>query len=489
VNTLRDLSGGAVEVNPDDLPTDAQGASGFTTDVTLSQVEVDQLLGVAMAAAPALSQKLTSRFSCDATGDQEEACALDFAKRAGQVMYRRPVDDQEAAALVDQYQTARTTLGATHDDALRIVTETMLMSPSFLYRWELGYADANIEGNLIRFNDFEVASRLSYFLWKSMPDDELFRAAGAGELRTADSVAAQATRMISDPKAGDAIDTFFAQWIGITTIAKAQKDTTKFPTFTPQLASDLGEETRQFVRHVLFEGDGTLTTLLNADFSYVNERVAKLYGLSGVTGEDFVRIALPPERAGLFTQGSFLASTGLPNGTSPPRRAKAIMANVACLPISPPPPNLMVTVPPPEDGKQTREIFEEHSTNPQCRACHNSLDPIGFAFEDFDAAGAFRTEEAGRPVNTSGTLAGIGSFKDAAALMHILAGSDGVGTCSTQSWFRFMLNRVETEEEQPSLDAAGKQFKTSGYEVKQLLVAITTTKSFLYRTRLQGEQL
>src|SRR5262249_39599653 len=146
-----------------------------------------------------------------------------------------------------------------------------------------------------------------------------------------------------------------------------------------------------------------------------------------------------------------LASTGLPNGTSPPRRAKAILDHVACLPVSPPPANLMVTVPPPEDGKQTREIFEQHSTDPQCRGCHAALDPIGFAFEAFDAAGAHRTQEAGRPIDTTGNLAGIGSFQDAAGLMRLLAGRDDVGACSTRSWFRFLLNRVETDEEQSSL--------------------------------------
>jgi hypothetical protein len=489
VNTLRDLSDGQVKVSQDDLPADAKGASGFTSDVTLSQVELDQLLGVAMSSAQVLSQRLQARYVCDTSGGKEEACARDFATRAGAQVYRRPLDDLEVSALVDQYRSVRTSLASTHDDALRVVTETMLMSPSFLYRWELGYETAKTEGNLVRFNDFETASRLSFFLWKSMPDDELFRAAGAGELANADHVAAQAARMLADPKAGDAIDTFFSQWAGITNIAKAQKDSTKFPSFTPQLAQDLGEETRQFVRHVIFEGDATLTTLLKADFSYVNGRVAQLYGISGVTGDAFVRVTLPPERAGLFTQGSFLASTGLPNGTSPPRRAKAIMDHVACIPISPPPPNLMVTVPPPEDGKTTREIFAEHSTSPQCHACHASLDPIGFAFEAFDASGAHRTTEAGQPVDASGKIDGIGSFADAGGLMRLLAGRDDVGACSTRSWFRFLLNRVETEQEQTSLDGASAAFKKAGFDIKKLLVAITTSKSFLYRTRLEGEKL
>jgi Protein of unknown function (DUF1592)/Protein of unknown function (DUF1588)/Protein of unknown function (DUF1595)/Protein of unknown function (DUF1585)/Protein of unknown function (DUF1587) len=488
-NTLRDLSGGQVKVAVDELPADAKGTSGFTSDVTLSQVEVDELLGVAMTSAAGVTTYLRSQFICDGSGGREDTCSADYVKRAGQLVYRRPLDEKEAAALTAQYETARTTLGATHDDALRIVTETMLMSPSFLYRWELGYEKPLLEGNLVRFNDYEVSARLSYFLWKSMPDAELLRAAGARELRSAEQIAAQATRMLLDAKAGDTIDTFFSQWAGIANIAKAQKDPVKFPAFTAQLAHDLGEETRQFVRHVLFEGDGTLTTLLNADYTYVNERVAKLYGISGVTGEAFVKVSLPAERAGLFTQGSFLASTGLPNGTSPPRRAKAIVDHVACIPISPPPANLMITVPPPEDGKTTREIFEEHATSPQCRGCHASLDPIGFAFEAFDAAGGHRTQEAGQSVDSSGQLAGIGSFKDAGELMRLLAGRDDVGACSTRSWFRYMLNRIETEEEQSSLDAAGASFKASTFDIKRLLVSITTTKSFLYRTRLQGEPL
>ena len=215
----------------------------------------------------------------------------------------------------------------------------------------------------------------------------------------------------------------------------------------------------------------------------------QLYGISGVTGDAFVRVTLPPERAGLFTQGSFLASTGLPNGTSPPRRARAIMDHVACLPIAPPPANLMITVPPPEDGKQTREIFAQHSTDPQCRGCHSFLDPIGFAFENFDATGAHRTEEAGRAIDSSGKLPDIGSFQNAGELMRLLAGRDDVGACSTQSWFRFLLNRVETAEEQTSLDVAALRFKESSFDIKKLLVAITSTKSFLYRTRLPGEKL
>jgi hypothetical protein len=489
VNTLRDLSSGQVQVAPDDLPADAKGTSGFTSDVTVSQVEVDQLLGVALASAPGVLKGLRAQFPCDASTKSEDLCAADFVNRAGQLVYRRPLDSVESTALVAQYKSARTDLGDSYDDALRVLTETMLMSPSFLYRWELGYASPQVEASLVRFNGYEVASRLSYFLWKSMPDAELFRAAGAGELGDVDRVGQQAARMLADPKAGDAVDTFYSQWIGIANIAKAQKDPTLFPYFDAQLAQDLGEETRQFVRHVLFEGEGTLTALLNADYTYVNERVAKLYGVSGVTGDAFVRITLPPERAGLFTQASFLASTGLPNGTSPPRRAKAIMDHVACIPISPPPANLMVTVPPPEDGKQTREIFQEHSTSPACRGCHSQLDPIGFAFEDFDAAGAYRTQEAGRPIDASGNIDGIGTFHDGAGLMRLLAGRDDVGACSTRSWFRFMLNRVETSEEQGSLDTAGARFKESGFDVRKLLVSIATTKAFLYRTHLQGEPL
>jgi hypothetical protein len=489
VNTLRDLSNGQVQVAPDDLPADAKGTSGFTSDVTVSQVEVDQLLGAALTSAPGVLKGLQARFPCDAATKGEDVCAADFVNKAGQHVYRRPLDSVESNALVAQYKSARADLGDSYDDALRVLTETMLMSPSFLYRWELGYASPQVDGSLVRFNGYEVASRLSYFLWKSMPDAELFRAAGAGELSDADHVGQQAARMLADPKAGDAVDTFYSQWIGIANIAKAQKDPTLFPYFNAQLAQDLGEETRQFVRHVLFEGDGTLTALLNADYTYANERVAKLYGVSGVTGDTFVRITLPRERAGLFTQASFLASTGLPNGTSPPRRAKAIMDHVACIPISPPPANLMVTVPPPEDGKQTREVFQEHSTSPACRGCHSQLDPIGFAFEDFDAAGAYRTEEAGRPIDASGKIDGIGTFHDGADFMRLLAGRDDVGACSTRSWFRFMLNRVETSEEQGSLDAAGARFKESGFDVRKLLVSIATTKAFLYRTHLEGEPL
>ena len=240
VNTLRDLSDGLVKVNPDDLPTDAKGVSGFTSDVTLSQVEVDQLLGVAMASAQGLSQKLQSHYACDVSGGKEEACALDFAKRAGQLVYRRPLDDlrdvgaprsvQERAHCARLRARGRAQ-GGHRDDA---------DEPQLSLSVGARLRDREDRGQPRSLRRFRAASRLSYFLWKSMPDAELFRAATAGELSSADQLTAQAARLLADPKAGDAIDTFFSQWIGIANIAKAQKDITKFPASRRSSAQDLG---------------------------------------------------------------------------------------------------------------------------------------------------------------------------------------------------------------------------------------------------------
>jgi hypothetical protein len=487
VNTIRDLTDGRVLIDQERLPADALGSSGFTTDVPVSQVELDQLYRAAELAAPEVYANLNQRSPCDEAVTGEAECAAQYVSYAGLRIFRRPVQASEVETLAAHYEHLKTTVGLAHGEALRVVTLTMLLSPNFLYRSEIGHDAPEVEGRLVRFNDFELASRLSYFLWRSMPDEVLFTAAGAGQLESAEQVAAQARRMLDDERARDSVFSFVSQWMGIDDISTEQKDNGLFPEFTGQLANDLGEETRRFVDYVVFEGDGTLNTLLNANFSFANARVAAFYGIEGVSGEEFVRVELPSERAGLFTHGSFLASSSLPSGTSPPRRAKTIMEHVACLPVPPPPAGLMVTPPLPTEGKQTREVFEEHAIDPQCAGCHQVMDPIGFAFEGFDASGATREEELGRPIDSSGSVAGVGDFQNASELMNLLAGRPETGTCSTKYWLRFMLNRVETPEEEPSMTAVVNQFAASGYNIPELLIAITTSPTFRFRTRAEGE--
>jgi hypothetical protein len=337
-----------------------------------------------------------------------------------------------------------------------------------------------------------MASRLSYFLWGSMPDDALFVAAAAGKLDAAADVEAQARRLLADPRARDAVVAFASDWLGLDGLPDKPKSTKAYPGYGAPLVAAMQDETRTFVRSVVFDGDGRWATLIGGHFSFVNQALGAVYGMPQVRGTALQRSDLDPsQRAGLLTQASFLALTGSADGSDPPRRGKAVATKLLCMTIPPPPPN--VPAPKPASaGGTTRARFVEHDTNDCAKGCHTLIDPIGFAFESYDGIGQFRTTDNGQPVDPSGTVnvdGGAKPFANAVALAQILADSTQARGCFATEWLRFALSRDVGDADQGAVNVAAGAFARPDATVRDLMVAVAASRSFRYRAPAPGEVL
>jgi Protein of unknown function (DUF1592)/Protein of unknown function (DUF1588)/Protein of unknown function (DUF1595)/Protein of unknown function (DUF1585)/Protein of unknown function (DUF1587) len=490
-NTVRDLLGDttqpANQFASDRDPTFEFRRAGDVAvqDATLLRTAAE---GLATAATPKLVAG--QLLPCDPASTGEPACAAMFISTFGRRAFRRPVAADEATRLTALYTTARTSLGLSFTDAIGVLVEAMLQAPQFLYHWELAPTDALIhEGSVIRLGPYQVAARLSYFVWGSMPDDMLLAAAAAGQLDTAAGVQTQARRLLADPRAKDTVSSFFYDWIALDGLPDRTKDTTVYPGYTADVEAAMVQETSTFVQSVAFGGDGRLATLLGAPYSYLDGALAKEYGATA-TGTAFTKTSLDPtQRAGLMTQGSFLALTGNADGSNPVRRGKFVYTKLLCNQMPPPPAN----VPPPASasaGGTTRQRFEQHDQNACAKGCHTLMDPIGFAFENYDGIGQWRTMDNGLPVDATGSIGLDGktqTFNDAIGLTALLAQSPQVRSCFSGEWSRYALARVDTPDDAASLQATASAFAGDAASLQDLIAAVATMRSFRYRSLSPGE--
>jgi hypothetical protein len=290
---------------------------------------------------------------------------------------------------------------------MRVALEGVLVWPHFLFRVELDPPGA-LAGTSYKINEYELASRLSYFLWSSMPDDELFALAAQGRLRS--ELDAQVRRMLGDAKSAALVQNFAGQWLTLRKLDYVVPDPETFPGFDKELRAAMTRETELFFEAVLRE-DRSILDLLDADFSFVNERLAKHYGIAGVTGREFRRVSLPPNRGGLLTQASILTLTSNPTRTSPVKRGKWVLEQILNSPPPPPPPDVPELPATKQLTGSLRKVMEEHRANALCASCHNRMDPIGFAFENYDAIGAWRDKDGGFSIDPSGALPDGQSFQ------------------------------------------------------------------------------
>ncbi len=400
-----------------------------------------------------------------------------FATRA----YRRPVTDAEFKRLMQLYSMIRND-GGSFLEGVQFVAQAVLTSPHFLFRWEL---DPAKEGSGFRsLGSHEIASRLSYFLWSSMPDDTLFELADKGVLEKPGVIREQAMRMLKDPKAEALVRNFGGQWLQVRNLKEMTPDPERFPSFSEELRTDMLEETFRFLGEVL-QNDRSVMELLDADFTYLNERLARHYGIEGVKGEQFRRVALKPEhhRGGILTQASVLTITSNPTRTSPVIRGKWILEQVLGTPPPPPPPN----VPELEEGEKVdqsaslRERLEVHRSNPDCAVCHNKLDPLGFALENYDAIGAWRDYEGPFPIDPSGELPGGESFDGAGDLKKILKSRDDFVRAFARNLLTYSLGRGLEYYDEAVVDQACNTLKSNDHRVSALIAAIVTSRPFLNR--------
>jgi hypothetical protein len=466
--TVRELTGVSVTTT---FPT-SETRDDFDDRIELqnnSELLVERWNDAAEEVVTALSAKWSELTGCGATVD--DACARAFITSFGLRAYRRPL----TAAEVDSHFLVFMRVKALGDasDGLAAVLRVMLQSPNLLYRPELS---GRMAGDRITPSSWETATRLSYFLWGSMPDAALFAAAEAGELNTAQQVAAQIQRMLLDLRARQGTNDFFRQWLGLDQVLTAEKDAALFPAWSAALAASLREEGYRYAQHVVFDGDGRLSTLLSSTEGIVNGPLAQLYGAT-VTGTDWQSVDLSAQhRLGFLTQGWFLAGRAHPQETAPDLRGLFVRERLLCQPVPPPPPGINPPPPAPMPGSTTRERYESQLTNPACAGCHHFFDSLGFPFESFDAIGALRTLDNGKAIDTSGEIVGSddadGRVADAAELIRRLAGSNQVRDCVAIRWYGLAIGREVDEGNDCRAAELKRQFRAGKGDLRDLMAMI-----------------
>jgi hypothetical protein len=424
--------------------------------------------------------------TCTPTGDGE-ACAREVIRTFGRRVYRRAISKTIEDAYVTLFRHGNDAYasGSAFDKGMRLVIEGMLQSPNFLYRVEL--SEKLDKDKFIALDGYEVATRLSYLLWNSTPDEALLKAAEDGKLDTPQGVEAQARRLLADDRAMDPIADFHDQWLMVSKYENVQKNATLYPTWdSVEMADDMKEETRRFIRRVVFEQESDFAALMTSSTSFVNDRLAPLYGVEGTFGPDLVETELDPkQRAGLLTQIGFLASRAYPDKASPIHRGVFVQRQILCAELPDPPGDIDTTLPPFEgEIHTTRDAVEVHTSPETCQNCHGFINPPGFALDSYDSVGAWRTTENGYPLDTSAeVLLGdkIVEVDGSIDLIKELSRSPVAEKCYVRQWFRYGNQRADDAIDQCTVDALDKEMQGAGYNVKELLVALTQTKTFRYR--------
>jgi hypothetical protein len=428
--------------------------------------------------APADTARRDRIVFCDpATGP---ACISDILRAFARRAWRRPPADDEVARLAALVDVA-TAAGDDVTAGLRLALRGALVSPHFVFRVELDRDPASKKPH--RLTDWELASRLSYFVWSTMPDDELFALAETGELSDDRTLREQVARMLADPRAVALTDNFAGQWLFTRALVDHVPDYVTFPAYDAALAAAMRDETRRYFRAFLDE-DVPLDQFLTAEFTYVNDRLAKHYGLPEPGSTELVRVSTAgTQRRGLLTQGSVLTVTSHPRRTSPVKRGKWLLDQLLC--TSPPPPPPGIDGLPEEMGPTTgsiRDLLEQHRANEYCATCHDQIDPLGFGLEDFDGVGAWRTTDQGYAVDSSGQLPDGQAFRGAGELAQILAADPRVYRCIVEKLYTYALGRPPTSRDaRAHVDELTDELVASDYRLRDLVTAIVTHHSFRAR--------
>jgi hypothetical protein len=499
LNTIRDLLNDTT-LGTGDVPNEADDTSNnafpFRQPTPIGTADASNLQGAAESLAANLSSKVSAILpaSCASPATAAEAgCATQFINTFGPKIYRRPLSAAEVTDLTTLYQTGRTTLALNFQGAIDFLLEAMLQSPGFLYHWETDPGPAIKDGSVVQLGNYQIANRLSYFLWGSMPDSALFAAAAAGQLATAAQVEAQATRMLADPKANDTLADFFDDLLDVNTVSTRPKDPNYYPMFNETLAGDMETEFRNFGVSIV-TGSGLFSDLFSGTHSSVTQALSAVYGVKGVTGATPQAVTLDAtQRGGLLTLAGFLTITGQTNGSDPVRRGHQVLTRLMCGQL-PDPPATVPPIPDPTAGVSTRQRFITHDQNSCTEGCHNIMDPIGFGFEHYDGIGQFRSidPDSNTAIDSSGSIALDGSsdsFPDALALNKLLVKSPEIQSCFGTQWVRYAVNRWDTPADAASIAAVTSAFQGANLNVRNLIVAVATSRTFRYRSPDTGEVL
>ncbi len=482
-NTVRDLVGAGGAPADAISPDERIGPFASNAIAPITELIVEQHMEVAAALARDAATRMATLAPCDLAADSGTTCATRFITEFGQRAYRRPLEADEVTRYVALYNVGKQGAGGA-SNGFRLVVEAMLQAPSFLYHSDLGTSGVP-SPTPVPLTGYELASRLSYFLWNSMPDAELFALAQSGALADPATLPGQVERLLADPKASATIGLFHRQWLELDDLSAKDKDATVYPLYSAGLFDAMLEETTLFSDYVVRQGDGLLRTLLTSNLAFPT---GNLFDVYGVTEPANYRAGTPVslnqnERAGILTQGAFLARHSHRDQTSPVHRGIIVRENILCQPLEPPPAGVNAVVPPPNAATSTRERFAQHSADDTCAGCHVSMDPIGLGFENYDAIGAYRTVDGLGPVDARGEVVGVrpdleGPFNGALELTSKLSQSEEVRNCVAAQWFRFSLGRMETENDACSMQAIRLAFRDSGGNVRTLLARIALSDAF-----------
>jgi hypothetical protein len=479
-NTLRDLFPG-VTLPKLTVPEQASPKSyDNNADV---QAPSPVLVEAYRSNAVAISAAVLSKMPCgqDDAGFDASKCGDQIIAQVGRRVLRRPLEADETAAYSALFkgELGRSNFAV----AAQVLLQAMLQSASFLYLPE-GQAQAGDAATPL--SPHELASRLSYFLWNSTPDDALLDAADQKRLGTPADVEKEARRMLADPRAREAVTRFHDQWLDMKRLDTTTKDPAAHPSWSADLRDAMRTEADKFVETAIFEGDGTLASLFTSNKTQVNATLALVYGVAAPTDGSWKSVTLDPsQRAGILTLPAFLASHAHVVEPSPVLRGVFVLDRILCAPSPPPPPGITTNLPAnTTDIHTNRDRNNAHVTNPACAGCHARIDGIGFSFESFDSLGTFRTTDNGYPVDSTGRLSSTdvdGPVDGATSLAKKLASSKQVHACVTQQWFRYAAARDAAADDKCTLDALDAAFRTKGDNIKELLVTLVTSQAFTHR--------
>jgi hypothetical protein len=484
-NTVRSLFP-MLTLPAQEFPAANTRGSSFDNDAAAqiaSPTLVERQQRAAQSIAEAAVAQIALALPCrPATAAEEPTCGRTFVTAFLERAWRRPPAADELTSTTAFFESMRTKYG--FNTAAQLTIEAILQTPDFLY---LVRPAGVASGGQVPLSNYEIASRVSYFLWEDMPDDVLYRAAKDGSLAQPAVLEAQARRLLADPRAHTTVANFNRQWLGLDKLDTLDKNRTTFPKFDPaRTPAALRASLEKFVDYV-FWGAGTLTALLGDNTAFVDDNLIPVYGLTMPPTGQWQTVKLDSKsRGGLLTQAGLLAELARSTTESPTLRGAFLLDKLLCSPMGAPPAGVSTVVPAPPAGQERtlRERLEQTHSQPACAACHKALDGLGFGFQAYDALGQFRTSEAGRPVDAHGEIYGTrdvdGPFDGALDLSQKLAGSQQVRHCVAAHWMRYALAGATSGAEACAANTLGQTLAAAGGNMRELLVGIVKSASFRF---------
>ncbi|MEJ7728275.1 MAG: DUF1592 domain-containing protein [Polyangiaceae bacterium] len=490
-NSWRALLGEPL-VTPDDLPDDdlLYGFSSIAAATrTISPLEAEQYESATWEVLEQVWSDTVRRdalVGCAPTSIADP-CVAAFVSDLGQAAWRRPLTDSEVEGIVAVGEKVAASTGDVWQ-GVRFAAGTLLQSPHFLFRVEIGAPDEAT--GLLRYTSWEMASRLSFLITDAPPDAELLQAAEAGELDDPAQVEAQAQRLLTDDRARPALVRFFRDFMNIGRLDQLDKSAELFPAFSATLGPAMRLEIERMFELNVFERRGDFRDLFTTRETYLNEELAKVYGIEGITGADLTPVThdAGSHRAGLLTTAGFLAMNAHKTATSPTHRGRFVRVNLLCGDVPPPPPGVDTTLPAADPGtpQTLRQQLEKHRSDPACTSCHEMMDPIGFAFENYDALGTWRTKDNGLPVDATTEVEGT-ELEGGVELGALVAQLPEVGACVARRFYQHATAHLDDPSEKKAVDKLVADFVSSDYDFQQLVLALVTNDGFRFAAP-QGEE-